>query len=269
MKQIYEFDYAAQDPELSQAQLESAVGAYVQAEGITSLVVHQKRSSKSKKLIEGFLSWGDGELTPEQLTSVSLILQSQYGLVGYTNPVPDPQVVSLMENATLATLVMAPYVPAIGALDQISIYAGATSWTGGSETFYNRWLARITNDAGTGNHFLLMNTGTGTPGLNPNPSLMDGLFIELKNMDSTGGPLTVPPGDLTIQLDGGQTLLVDNVNPLVIPAPIADGLNVANNFNIGWYWIDNVGKVYPFYTQIGGVRSYIYPWLEAIQLPRL
>lgn len=90
MKQILEFDTSMQPAETTYNELAVTINAYKIAQGINSLQIHRVAAKISKALREAFLTWGDDDMTAAQMTALTAILQSQYGLVGYTSPIPMP-----------------------------------------------------------------------------------------------------------------------------------------------------------------------------------
>lgn len=106
MKQILEFDTSMQPAETTYNELAVTINAYKIAQGINSLQIHRVAAKISKALREAFLTWGGDDMTAAQMTALTAILQSQYGLVGYTNPAGDPYGlwgIGLDETAGIAT----------------------------------------------------------------------------------------------------------------------------------------------------------------------
>ena len=231
MKQIYEFDTTMQPPEQTQAELETSIGAYKQSEGLDSLQIHQKRTSKAKKLIEGFLTWGAGDLTQGQLDAVEAILEAQPGLVGYIDPTPEPAHgfdCTGIVGATLDLPVLAP-----GVNNRVAIAAGDLA---GSGSFLS--LGQL-EDSGAGDVYV----DRGTNGLT-----LPYLYLWLIHQ-SEAGSMTIPAGDLTVSVDGSDLVLA-NENDIVI-----NGAGAYADTS-EWYYIDEDGKLYLMYSRPKGVTQY-------------
>lgn len=255
MKQVYEFDYATQDPEVSQSQLETAIATYVQEQGLTSLKVHQKRSSKAKKLIEGFITWDTNELTQQQLDDIQTILSSQFGLVGYTPPFPEEQVITKAEglvcpNVTLA-VIDTPY-------DFSNTQRGfiECAWPNSYGVLSQLWWFWKTAQGFQSRAY------PSTGGVNPDPSYYSHMGLTLQNTIEGGADMVIPPGDMVVTLNGGASLTINNQAPLVVPPPTVEGTNCS----FGW-WIASDGRLYPRYKSINSQTVYQYDWYQAIELP--
>ena len=219
MKLSYEFDYEVQDPQTTQSELEVSINAFKAEEGLSCLQIHTKRTSKSKKLIEGFLTWGEGEITQTQLDAIAAILASQYGLVGYSPPLPEPLFIYDLENIELATLEL----PTPG------------------ETYQGMYLVARQNPDSTrpnlrlGRLLSFPDTNTYTDE-NINDVGYAYTLLVIQNMIAGAPSLTVPVNDITITYDGSQTLTLSNLNPIVIEENSATGNYI--------YYIDTNGYLY-------------------------
>lgn len=89
MKMEIEFDLAMQPAETTLAELRTKIAAFIESTGVHSLQLHEIRRTKTRKLEEAFLTWGDTEMTQQQVIDLLDILEHQFGLVGYVSPTPE------------------------------------------------------------------------------------------------------------------------------------------------------------------------------------
>jgi len=101
-KQTFEFDTEQQPAELTFAQLKASIEAYALANSLNSLKVHSTKTKHGKKMLEGFATWGKGDLSQENLEGLSLIISSQPGLVGYSPPIPEPLILDVANDLEAA-----------------------------------------------------------------------------------------------------------------------------------------------------------------------
>ena len=140
MKQILEFDETQQSPELTLSQLKVSIDAFILTTGIKSLQVHEVRRTKSRTLAEAFLTWGNGELTDAQMQTLTAILHSQPGLVGYTPPIPGPLVLPVGLFSGAGGLASNSAIPYLASYDTglECYYAGPYGANSGSTAGYLR-----------------------------------------------------------------------------------------------------------------------------------
>lgn len=221
MKQYLEFDESSgQSPDVTYSQLLPKIEAFKIEQHINSLQLHRVAASISKVLREAFLTWGHGDLTDEQMAALTAILHSQYGLVGYTPPIPTPfalvdgidQTAGISYGASLPT-----NAAAIALLqDQINAPGQYSSW------------GYVDNPQGTGNVFT------------PLVSTADGpLLLNIMHYIAEIGTLTIPKGTSLKIKDGVAT-----ETPILRTNDIVLNTNGEYSSTYMRAWVTADGKLY-------------------------
>jgi hypothetical protein len=251
MKLMLEFDLAMQPAELTLSQLTAKINAFVVEHEINSLQIHEVRRTKSRRLDEAFLTWGVGELGEEHVAELMAILASQFGLVGYTNPIPSPLVMAGGANPT-AGLIVAATLPVGGDVSGVIVSVGE-SRGGGS---YG--ASGLVKNVGAGNVYEFIQ------------ALVTGAYplaIQIENWSSS--PFTFPaiPTAYTVKDTTPTTQQLKLANNLTIPASVPWGGSVLAAYK-GLY-LAQTGDLYQGYQYGAYQQSIFYTFDEAAQFPAL
>lgn len=238
MKLMLEFDETMQPAELTLSQLTAKINAFTVEHEINSLQIHEVRRTKSRRLDEAFLTWGEGEMTEEHIALLMAILAAQFGLVGYTNPIPTSYAFGGGGVAATGGLVLATTLPYTDYSDVLAelLYANL----GGQPTTEATGLR-----AEVGGNVL---TSTLTPNPWPgDPYYLNGVILKVSIRRLTTGVLpvlTIPKAAAITVKDAAGTSLVLPSRTKDIVATVRAGFPSVQQ----WYWLDGVGRLYFAYS---------------------
>jgi len=238
MKLMLEFDLTMQPAELTLAQLTTKINAFIVEHEINSLQIHEVRRTKSRRLDEAFLTWGVGELSEEHVAQLMAILAAQFGLVGYTNPIPNAYTFGGGGVAATGGLVLATTLPFTEYSDVLA------------ELLYVNLAGQPTTEATGLRAEVGGNVLTST--LTPNPWPGDpyyltgvGLKFSIRRLAAGVLPvLTIPKAAAITVKDAAGTSLVLPSRGKDIVAEVRSGFPSIQQ----WYWLDSVGKLYFAYA---------------------
>jgi len=230
MKLMLEFDLTMQPAELTLAQLTTKINAFIVEHEINSLQIHEVRRTKSRRLDEAFLTWGVGELSEEHIALLMEILAHQFGLIGYTAPIPEP--LTLAGGSAVA--------------DGLTLAATLTPDTATVQRIV-RLMEGYTGDAGGFVAGTIRNTGAGNVysdgGLNDPALIYTQLELSINGRDSSSRTLTIPKTSaITLKDKAGNTkVLANRQNDIVLTLPASLGFDTSVILTV---WLDSEGKMY-------------------------